>query len=92
MRAIMAEPDSPPQTSAQSGEESMLVSSLRDALAKQAVEIDGLKRLLAEAATSQQTVCSICMITCISRLSPRTVLYIAGRACCCTTKALYTRS
>ncbi|KZV69403.1 hypothetical protein PENSPDRAFT_652372 [Peniophora sp. CONT] len=54
MRAIMAEPDAPPQTSAQSGEESMLVSSLRDALAKQAGEIDGLKRQLAEAATSQQ--------------------------------------
>ncbi|KAI0031987.1 p115 like vesicle tethering protein [Vararia minispora EC-137] len=57
IRGLMQDPDAPPSSSgtSQSGE-SVLVASLRDALSKQALEIDDLKRRLKEVTASQTTV------------------------------------
>ncbi|KAI0264148.1 p115 like vesicle tethering protein [Gloeopeniophorella convolvens] len=47
-RGIVADPDSAPSSTAQSGEESVLVTSLREAILKQAAEIEALQGKLKE--------------------------------------------
>ncbi|THH16564.1 hypothetical protein EW146_g4110 [Bondarzewia mesenterica] len=54
-RGLVADPASASSSTAQSGEESVLVASLRDVIAKQAAEIDALKDKLSELSASTTT-------------------------------------